>query len=261
MKYFGFSGLGMCGAALLFGGLVFAAPPKGGYHLLKKYELGPAPGGKEYWDYMTFDPYTRRFFNSHNPEVKVVNADTGTIIGSIPELKRVHGIALVPDLGRGFVSDGGADEAVIFDLKTLKVSGHIKTGGNPDCILYDPASKHIFTMNGKSNDASVIDPATGMVVATIPMGGRPEYAVADGKGMIYDNIEDNDEVVALDSLAHAVKARWPIAPAGGATAMDMDAQHPRLFIGGRNNVVAIMDADSGKGFHTVPISVGVDMKI
>ena len=184
MKYFGFSGPGMCGAALLFGGLVFASPPKGGYHLLKKYELGPAPGGKEYWDYLTFDASTRRLFISHNTEVKVVNADTGAIIGSIPDLKRVHGIALVPGLGRGFVSDGGADEAVIFDLKTLKVSGHIKTGGNPDCILYDPASKHIFTMNGKSNDASVIDPATGMVIATIPMGGRPEYAVADGKGMI-----------------------------------------------------------------------------
>src|SRR5437016_9200293 len=99
MKYFGFSGLGMCGAALLFGGLVFAAPPKGGYHLLKKYELGPAPGGKEYWDYMTFDASTRRLFISHNTEVKVVNADTGAIIGSIPDLKRVHGIALVPDLG------------------------------------------------------------------------------------------------------------------------------------------------------------------
>ena len=261
MKYFGFSGLGMCGAALLFGGLVFAAPPKGGYHLLKKYELGPAPGGKEYWDYMTFDASTRRLFISHNTEVKVVNADTGAIIGSIPDLKRVHGIALVPDLGRGFVSDGGADEAVIFDLKTLKVSGHIKTGGNPDCILYDPASKHIFTMNGKSNDASVIDPATGMVVATIPMGGRPEYAVADGKGMIYDNIEDKDEVVALDSRANAVKARWPIAPSGGATAMDMDVQHRRLFIGGRNKVLAIMDADSGKVLQTFPIGDGVDTNI
>src|SRR5437667_1423139 len=258
MKYFGFSGLGMCGAAVRFGGLVVAAPPKGGYHLLKKYELGLAPGGKEYWDYMTFDASTRRLFISHNTEVKVVNADTGTIIGSIPDLKRVHGIALVPDLGRGFVSDGGADEAVIFDLKTLKVTGHIKTGGNPDCILYDPASKHIFTMNGKSNDASVIDPATGMVVATIPMGGRPEYAVADGKGMIYDNIEDKDEVVALDSLAHAVKARWPIPHARGATAMDMYVQHRRLFIGGRNKVLAIMDADSGKVLQTFPIGDGVD---
>jgi YVTN family beta-propeller protein len=261
MRHFRLRGLGLCGAALLLGGLVLATPREGGYHLLKKYELGVAPGGKEYWDYITFDASTRRLYISHNTEVKLVDADSGAILGSIPDLKRVHGIALVPDLGRGFISDGGADEAVIFDLKTLKVSGHIKTGGNPDCILYDPASKHIFTMNGKSNDATVIDPATGTVVAKIPMGGRPEYAVADGKGMIYDNIEDKDEVVALDSRTNTVKASWPIAPAGGATAMDMDVQHRRLFIGGRNKVLAIMDADNGKVLQTFPIGDGVDTNI
>jgi YVTN family beta-propeller protein len=261
MKLFRLSRLGVCGAVLLLGGLALAHPLADGYHLLNNYELGAAPGGKEYWDYITFDPSTRRLYISHNTEVKVVNADSGAILGIIPDLKRVHGIALVPDLGRGFISDGGADEAVVFDLKTLKVSGHIKTGANPDCILYDPASKHIFTMNGKSNDASVIDPATAAVVATIPMGGRPEYAVADGKGMIYDNIEDKDEVVALDSRTNTVKARWPIAPSGGATAMDMDAKHRRLFIGGRNKVLAIMDADSGKVLQTFPIGDGVDTNI
>src|SRR5882762_3380845 len=219
MKFSNLHRLGTCGNFLLLGSLVLATPTEGGYHLLKKYELGAAPGGKEYWDYITFDAPTRRLYISHNTEVKVVNADNGSIIGSIPDLKRVHGIALVPDLGRGFISDGGADEAVVFDLKNLKVTGHIKTGANPDCILYEPVSKHIFTMNGKSNDASVIDPATATVVATIPMGGRPEYAVADGKGMIYDNIEDKDEVVALDSRTNTVKARWPIAPSGGASAM------------------------------------------
>jgi YVTN family beta-propeller protein len=116
-------------------------------------------------------------------------------------------------------------------------------------------------MNGKSNDASVIDPATAAVVATIPMGGRPEYAVADGKGMIYDNIEDKDEVVALDSRANIVKARWPIAPSGGATAMDMDVQHRLLFVGGRNKLLAIMDAGSGKVLQTFPIGDGVDTNI
>ena len=261
MKHFRLGVLGVCCAALLLGGLVLATPSEGGYHLLRKHELGAAPGGKEYWDYITFDASTRRLYISHNTEVKVVDADSGATVGSIPDLKRVHGIALVPDLGRGFISDGGADEAVVFDLKTLKVSGHIKTGGNPDCILYDPASKHIFTMNGKSNNASVIDPATATVVATIPMGGRPEYAVADGKGMIYDNIEDKDEVVALDSRANTIKARWPIAPSGGATAMDMDVQHRRLFIGGRNKVLAIMNADTGKIVQTFPIGDGVDTNI
>ncbi|PYT47881.1 MAG: YVTN family beta-propeller domain-containing protein [Acidobacteria bacterium] len=261
MKFPELHHLGVCAAVLLLGSLALANPPQGGYHLLKKYELGAPPGGKEYWDYITFDASTRRLYISHNTEVKVVDADSGTIIGDIPDLKRVHGIALVPDLGRGFISDGGADEAVVFDVKTLKVTGHIKTGGNPDCILYEPTSKHIFTMNGKSNDATVIDPVTETVVATIPMGGRPEYAVADGKGMIYDNIEDRDEVVALDSHTNTVKAHWPIAPSGGATAMEMDVQHRRLFIGGRNKVLAIMDADTGKVLQTFPIGDGVDTNI
>ncbi len=248
----------VCAVLLFLGGLATAGVPEGGYHLLKKYDLGAAPGGKEYWDYITFDAATHRLYISHNTEVKIVDADSGSVVGSIPDLKRVHGIALVPDLGRGFISDGGADEAVVFDLKTLKVTNHIKTGSNPDCIIYDPASKHVFTMNGKSNDSSVIDPASLTVIATIPMGGRPEYAVADGKGMIYDNIEDKNEVVALDSRANAVKARWPIAPAAEATAIDMDVQHRRLFIGGRNKILAIMDADSGKVIQTFPIGSGVD---
>jgi YVTN family beta-propeller protein len=251
----------LCGAILILGGITFAGEPEGGYHLLKKYDLGAAPGGKEYWDYITFDSSTRRLFISHNTEVKVVDADSGAVVGSIGDLKRVHGIALVADVGRGFISDGGADEVVVFDVKTLKVSGHIKTGGNPDCIIYDPASEHVFTMNGKTNDSSVIDPATGTVVGTIPMGGRPEYAVADGKGMIYDNIEDKNEVVALDSRSLTIKARWPVAPAEEATAMDMDVEHRRLFIGGRNKILAIMDADTGKVIQTFPIGAGVDTNI
>src|SRR5216684_181408 len=161
-------------AIILCSAPVVVRPPDGGYHLLKKYDLGAAPGGKEYWDYITFDAATHRLYISHNTEVKIVDADSGSVVGSMPDLKRVHGIALVSDLGRGFISDGGADEAVVFDLKTLKVTNHIKTGGNPDCIIYDPASKHVFTMNGKSGDASVIDPASLTVIATIPMAGRPE---------------------------------------------------------------------------------------
>jgi YVTN family beta-propeller protein len=251
----------LCGAAAWCGTLLPANPSGGGYHLLTKYDLGAAPGGKEYWDYMSFDPSSRRLYISHNTEVKVVEADTGKIVGSIADLKRVHGIALVPHLGKGFISDGGADEAVVFDLKTLNVTGHIKTGGNPDCIIYDPAAKHIFTMNGKTNNASVIDPANDTVVATIDMGGRPEYAVSDGHGTIYDNIEDKNEVVALDSRANTVKSRWPIAPAEEATAMDMDLEHHRLFIGGRNKLLAIMDSETGKVMQTFPIGAGVDTNI
>jgi YVTN family beta-propeller protein len=246
---------------ILCSGLAAAGRPDGGYHLLKKYDLGTAPGGKEYWDYITFDASSRRLYISHNTEVKIVDADSGRIIGSIPDLKRVHGVVVMDDLGRGFISDGGADEVVVFDLKTLKVTGHIKTGGNPDCIIYDSASKHIFTMNGKTNDASVIDPSSLAVIATIAIGGRPEYAVPDGHGTIYDNVEDKNEVVAIDSKTNTVKSRWPIAPAEEATAIDLDVQHHRLFIGGRNKVLAIMNVDSGKVMQTFPIGAGVDTNI
>ena len=256
-------GLGttVCAAAVLFCGLLLAAPPGGGYHLVKKYDLGAAPGGKEYWDYITFDPTTRLLYISHNTEVKVVEADSGKVVGSIPDLKRVHGIALVPELGRGYVSDGGADEVVVFDIKSLQVSGHIKTGGNPDCIIYDPASKHVFTFNGKTKDSSVIDPATGTVVATIDMGGRPEYAVSDGKGTIYDNIEDKNEVAVLDSKTNTIKARWPIAPAEEATAIDLDKEHHRLFVGGHNKTLAILNTENGRVVQTLPIGNGVDTNI
>ena len=239
----------------------FAAQSQSGYHLLKKYDLGAAPGGKEYWDYITFDASTRRLYISHNTEVKVVDADSGAIVGSVSDLKRVHGIVVMNDLGHGFISDGGADEVVVFDLKTLKPTGHIKTGGNPDCIIYDPASKHIFAMNGKTNDASVIDPVSEKVIATIPIGGRPEYAVPDGHGTIYDNVEDKNEVVAIDSMTNTVKSRWPIAPAEEATAIDLDEQHHRLFIGGRNKILAIMNVDTGKVVQTFPIGSGVDTNI
>jgi len=249
-----------CCAALFAGGLGLAAP-SGSYHLLKRYSLSSPPGGKEYWDYITFDATSGRLYLSHNTEVKVVDADSGTELGNIPGLSRVHGIALVSALNKGYISDGGADEAVVFDPKTLKVTGHIKTGRNPDCIIYDSGSKHVFTFNGRSNDASVIDPQQDIVVATIPMGGRPEYAVADGMGTIYDNIEDKNEVAVVDSRSNTIKARWPIAPAEEASAMDMDVQHHRLFVGGHNKLLAVMNSDNGKVIQTFPIGSGVDTNI
>jgi YVTN family beta-propeller protein len=249
-----------CCAALFVGGFGLAAS-SGSYHLLKRYSLSAPPGGKEYWDYITFDSTSGRLYLSHNTEVKVVDADNGAELGNIPGLSRVHGIALVGALNKGYISDGGADEAVVFDPKTLKVTGHIKTGKNPDCIIYDPASKHVFTFNGRSNDASVIDPQQDTVVATIPMGGRPEYAVADGMGTIYDNIEDKNEVAVVDSRSNTIKARWPIAPAEEASAMDMDVQHHRLFVGGHNKLLAVMNSDNGKVMQTFPIGSGVDTNI
>ena len=233
----------MSGVVILVGCFAFASPKAVGYHLLKKVSLDEGWGGNEYYDYIAVDSSTRRVYVSHGTEVIVVDADTRAVQGKISDTKGNHGIALVKDIGRGFVSDGGNNRVVIFDLKTLKTVGEVKTGGNPDCIIYDPASKYIFTFNGSSKDSTVIDPKTQTVVATIPMGGRPEYAVADGKGML------------------TIKVRWPIAPATAAASMGMDLQHRRLFIGGRNKTLAIMNADNGKVIQTFPVGEGVDANV
>lgn len=234
-----------------------APAPDGGYKLMKSYAL-KGEGG---WDSITLDPSSRRLYLSHTAQVHVVDADTGTWIADIGNLQLAHGTVLIKGLDRGFISDGGADQVVIFSLQTLQTIGEVKTGGNPDCIIYDSVSQHIFTFNGRTHDSTVINPADGNVVATIPMGGRPEFAVADGKGTIYVNIRDTNEVAALDSHTLLIKSRWPIAPAAMPTAITMDEEHRLLFIGGRNKVFAIMDADSGKIIQTFPIDNGVDTNI
>src|ERR1700686_4662560 len=231
MKVSGLSRFAACVSFLLFVSHAVATLAEGGYHLLKKIPLSAAPGDREYFDYITVDADTRRVYLSHGTEVKVIDADSFAVVGSVSGLKQDHGIALVNELGKGFISDGGADRVVIFDLRTLKVTGEVKTGSNPDYILYDPASKYVFAFNGLTKDSTVIDPANGTVVRTLPMGGRPEQAVADGRGMIYDNISDTNEVVALDSRTLTIKARWPVAPGGEPVSMAMDREHRRLFIG------------------------------
>jgi YVTN family beta-propeller protein len=237
--------IGLC--SLCIGAFVLLAAPAGGYHLLKKIPLGAAAGGGEYFDYITVDATARRAYLSHGTEIVVLNADTGASIGKITGMKRNHGVALVPELDRGFITDGDAAQVVMFDLKTLKTIGTIKGEMDADSILYEPASKHVFVFNGDPKSATVIDPAKGSVIATIPLGGAPEQAVADGKGMIYDNLEDTNEVIALDSRTLKIQSRWKVAPAGQPVSMAMDRQSRRLFIGGRNpKLLVVMDADSGK---------------
>jgi DNA-binding beta-propeller fold protein YncE len=255
---------GVCGATasvLVLAGIALAGAPKGGYHLLKKYSIGGGDGKTEYWDYITLDESTRRLYLSHGTEVKVVSADTGEVVGTIRGFQRDHGIALVKELNKGFVTDGNAAQVVVFDLTTLKVTGQIKVGEDADCIIYDPSSKHVFVMNGGTKDAMAIDPVSEKVVGTVPMGGRPEYAVADGKGMIYDNIQDKNEVAVLNTHSLTITARWPIAPAERAASLTMDREHRRLFIGGRNKIFAVMNADTGKIIQTFPIGDGVDANV
>jgi DNA-binding beta-propeller fold protein YncE len=247
---------------LLLGAIAMAAPPGSGYHLLKKVPLGAAPGGGEYFDYVTIDSAARRVYLSHGAEVKVLDADNFSVVGTISGLKRCHGIVVLPDLGKGFITDGDAAQVVVFDLKSLKKTAEIKTPPDTDSIFYDPASKLIFTFNGDSKNASVIDPVKETVVKTIDLDGGVEQAVADGKGTIYDNNEEKNDVAVIDTKTLTVKARWPVAPAGSPVAMDMDREHRRLFSSGRDpSFLVMMDADSGKVLQSLPISSGVDANI
>lgn len=247
--------------ALMFGVTAFAATTVN-YHLANTYKFGAAPGDREYFDYITFDPDSRRLYLSHGSEVLVVNADTGEEEGKISGLKQSHGVAVVPEVGRGFISDGAQGKAIIFDLKTLKVVGEAKAAPDADCIIYDPASKHVFTFNGDSHNATAIDPATGNTVGAIDLGGGPEFAVADGQGTIYNNLEDKSEVLAIDSRSLKVKSHWPIAPAGAPAPIAMDRDHRRLFIAGREPaMLVVMNADDGKVIQSFPISGGADAEV
>jgi DNA-binding beta-propeller fold protein YncE len=232
------------------------------YHLMNTYKFGAAPGGREYFDYITFDPDSRRLYLTHGSEVLVVNADTGDAVGKISGLKVSHGVAVVSEVGRGFISDGEQGKVIIFDLKTLKVVGEAKAEADADCIIYDPASKRVVTFNGDSHNATAIDPSTGNNVGTIDLGSGPEFAVADGRGTIYNNLEEKSEVVTIDSRNLKVKSHWPIAPAGAPAPIAMDRDHRRLFVAGREPaMMVVMNADDGKVIQSFPISGGADAEV
>src|SRR5882762_4981127 len=199
-------------AFALLGTVALASPPGPGYHLIKKVSLGAAPGGGEYFDYVTVDSAARRVYLSHGAEVKVLDADNFSVVGTISGLKRCHGVVVLPDLGKGFITDGDAETVAVFDLKTLKITGEIKSSPDTDSITYDPASKLIFTFNGDSKNSTVIDPVKETVVKVIDMGGAVEQPVADGKGTLYDNNEEKNDVAVVDTHTLAVKARCPSAP-------------------------------------------------
>lgn len=249
--------------SLVLGAYALLSGAEGNYHLVKTIPLGAAPGGGEYFDYINFDAGSRRVYVSHGTEVKVLNADTGKVVGTIGGLKRCHGVAIVPEVGKGFITDGDLAQVFVFDLKTFKTISQINVSKDADYILYDAASKRIFVFAGDSKNATVIDPAKAAVISTIDLGGAPEQAVSDGKGAIYDNIQDTNEVVAIDSKTLKIKNRWPVAPAGHPVSIAMDRQHRRLFVSGRGPQMLVeMDADSGKvigeGF---PIGSRVDTNI
>jgi YVTN family beta-propeller protein len=224
------------------------------YSVIKKI---PIPGTGS-WDYLAVDEGARRLYVSHGTQVEVIDIDSLSVVGSISKTPGVHGIAIAPELGKGFVSDGQANEVTVFDLKTLKTIVEVPTGQKPDAIIYDPATSRVFAFNGGGNSATAIDAATNKVAGTVDLGGGPEFAAADGKGYVFNNLEDESLVLKINSRDLKVEQRWPTAPCSSPSSMAMDRVNRRLFIGCRSKVMAVVDADSGKVVTTLPIGDHVD---
>ena len=231
--------------------LAFAARD---YQLLKKVAV-PGAGG---WDYLTVDEAARRIYISHSTQVDVLDADSFALVGIIPNTPGVHGIAIASEFGRGYISAGKADAVVPFDLKTLEPMPRIKVGKKPDAIIYEPLTKRVYVMNGDSESITVLNAADGAVAGTIPLGGGPEFAVSDGKGNLYVNLEEQNETLHIDVHALKVKDRWPLAPCATPTSLSLDRENRRLFVGCRSHHFAVLDADSGKVIFTAPIGDRVD---
>jgi len=240
--------------ALLLSFFVASAPAADSYHVTKKIPLA----GQGSWDYLSVDEGARRLYVSHGTQVEVLDVDSGAIVGKIEKTPGVHGIAIAPELGRGFVSNGQSSTVTIFDLKTLKTIAEVPVGKKPDAIIYDPATSRVFAFNGDSNSATAIQAADGKVAGTVDLGGGPEFAVADGSGYVYDNVEDASLVLKINSRTLKVEQRWPTAPCASPSSIAMDRFNRRLFIGCRSKVMAVINADTGQVIATLPIGDHVD---
>ncbi len=238
-------------ASILLAAAAFAAD---GYQITKKIPI-PGQGG---WDYLTVDEVGRRLYVSHGTQVEVLDVDSLAIVGKVAPTPGVHGIAVAAELGRGFVSNGQSNTVTIFDLKTLQSIGEVPAGKKPDGIIFDPATSRVFAFNGGSNSTTVIDAASGKVAGTIDLGGGPEFAAADGSGFVYDNLEDESQVVKIDSRNLKVVDRWPTAPCSSPSSMAIDRANHRLFLGCRSKVMAVVNTDTGKVITTLPIGDHVD---
>jgi DNA-binding beta-propeller fold protein YncE len=230
------------------------ASPGASYHVTRDLTLG----GDGRWDYVTVDTASHRLFIARQTRVMVVDPESGKLLGEVPGLNGAHGVALAYAIGHGFATSGHDSTVTMFDLKTLRVLGRTKAADDDDAVLYDPASKHVFTFNGDANSASVIDPVSGKLVGDIPLGGKPEFGVTTGKGRLFVNLEDKAEIVEIDPTAMRVLRRWSLAPCEEPTGLAIDRVHHLLFSGCHNKLMAISNAAEGKMIAHVPIGGGVD---
>ncbi|MDQ6800346.1 MAG: YncE family protein [Acidobacteriota bacterium] len=234
--------------------LAFATQLSAAYHVVRHIPIGGTGG----WDYPAIDSAGRRLYLSHSDHVEVVDIDHQKVVGTIPKTEGVHGIAIAPDLHRGFVSNGRSSSMTIFNLVTLTTISEVKTTGDgPDAILYDPATQHVFTFNGRGQNATVFD-KDGRVLATIPLEGKPEFAQSDRAGHVFVNIEDKSEIADIDAKTLTVAHRWPLAPCVEPSGLAIDRKHHRLFSVCDNQKMVVVDSQSGAVVGSVAIGKGVD---
>jgi len=228
-----------------------------GYHLVKTISVG----GTEGWDYVTMNSDARRLYIGRDDHIDVVDVDAGMVVGKVAGLSHTHGMVLVPDLGRGFTSDGEANTSTIVDLKTLTKIGSVKTGKDPDSFVYDEVTKRVFIMNSAGSDVTAIDAAVGTFAGTVALDGQPEAGVADGKGKIFVNITDKDQIVEFDARSLQILHRWPLAPGEGPSGLAIDRKNRRLFSVCDNLMMVVMDADTGKVIATPAVGAGTDASL
>jgi len=242
--------------ALLCG--IFAAPALLGaqqpYKVIDQWKVG-GDGG---WDYLQIDPPAHRLYLTRGPRVDVVDTTSGKVVGAITGLHGTHGVALDAAGKLGYISDGGGNAVVVFDRATLATVATIAAGTNPDGILFDPATSSVWAFNGRSKDATVIDTTTQKVVATIALPGKPEFPASDGKGSIFVNIEDKNEIVRLDARAHTITATWPLAGCDSPSGLALDVAGSRLFSVCDGKKMAVTDAKTGASIATPAIGDGPD---
>jgi YVTN family beta-propeller protein len=238
---------------VLASAVAFAAPPT--YKVITKIKIGGAGG----WDYAYLDSANHRLYVSHRTQTEVIDTSTDKLIGTIPDTKGVHGIAIATDLGKGFTSDGTDNDVTVFDIKTLKVLSKVKTGQNPDSIIYEPVTHRVFTFNGRSGDSTAIDAKTGDVItASIPVGGKPEFAQVDGKGHVYANIEDKNEIIEIDAKNALVSKRYSIAPCDEPSGLAIDPKKLLLYSVCGNKMMIVSNPSTGTVLATPAIGGGVD---
>jgi YVTN family beta-propeller protein len=240
--------------ALIAGFFSYAQNNTSQYKISNKFSLE----GDGSWDYLIIDDTTGLLYISHQTIVQVLNVRTGKIIETIPDTKGVHGIAIARNLNKGFISNGRDTSVTVFDLLNLKTIEKIKvTGSNPDAILFDSFTQRVFTFNGRSNNATVIDAKTDKVLSTIALEGKPEFAVSDDNGRVYVNIEDKSKICLINPVSMKVEQSWPIAPGEEPSGLALDNKTHRLF-SVCDKLMIIVDALTGKVITTIPIGDRVD---